>query len=235
MALTVNTWIYVFTPPGPAFSESTDTKYNWSEMSAYPVNLDNYPLNHEVLGAIVYFTGPFTNTSNINVNYKIYRNNIKFAEVNQIVPTPASQGWEWWNWYKVKFWSGRASWEIYGPCVIKIEITLSGWTSGSATLYTDVISSTKETINWQADVPSGSHNFYVLSIYGTNTNNTIGGFQISQGAYKIVSTSSMSRQDNITTSSVSKNDCLTIIAENYNSSTGEISGIYDAWIQNAVI
>jgi len=96
-----------------------------------------------------------------------------------------------------------------------------------------ILPSINETIGWEASVPSGSHNFYLFSLYGTNTNNTIGGFQISQGAYKIVSTLSISRQDNITTSSVSKNDCLTIIAENYDGST--ISGIYDAWIQSSVI
>jgi len=233
MALTINVWTYAFTPPGPAFSDTDSTKYNWSEISVSPVNLINYPVNHEVLGAIVYFTGPFANTSNINVNYKAYRNNIKFFEMTQVVP-PSGSGYQW-DWYQCKFWSGRASWEIYGPCTVKIEITLSGWTSGSATLYMNVVAPIEETIGWQANVFSGSHNFYLISLYGTNTNNTIGGFQASNMNYQIVNTSSMSRYDYITTSNVSKNDCLTIVAENYNSSTGQISGIYDAWIQNAVV
>ena len=232
----INVWTYVFTPPGADFSDSDSTKFDWSEMSAEPVDLDNYPVNHEVLGAIVYFTGPFTNTSEIYVTYKIYNHTtgIKIFEMTEVVPTPASQGYEWWNGYKVKFWNGRSSSEIHGPCTIRIEIILSGWLSGSTTLYNNVVSSTKETIDWQANVQD-NHNFYLLSLYGKNTNSTIGGFQVSNMNYKSVSTSSASRQDNITTSDVAKNDCLTIIAESYNPSTGQVSGIYDALIQNDVI
>ena len=324
----INVWNYAFEPPGPAFSESNDTKYNWNEISVAPVDLNNYPDKHEVLGAIVYFNGPFTNTSPIYANYKIYRNNIKFDEINQQIPTPASQGWEWWNWYKLKFWSGRASWEIYSPCNIRIEITLSGWVSGSATIYAEVIDSSlnlnqyfeipsysgpmppasgfvigfgdgfrylvnypgeylvdwgwasetwagksiriskgndlwyyhiydtnymaittpeppepplpqppsiEESINWEGNVSFGSHSFYLLSLYGINTNNTLGGFQIYNVTYKTANIFSpgQSRQDDLTTHNVSQYDCLTIIAENFDGSN--ITGIYDALIQNNVI
>ena len=90
----IDVWTYTFEPPGPAFSDSTNTKHNWNEMSSVP-DLKNYPYEHEVLGAIVYFTGPFANTSNINVNVKFYNNNTGtlLFEGNENILTPASQGW----------------------------------------------------------------------------------------------------------------------------------------------
>ena len=94
-----------------------------------------------------------------------------------------------------------------------------------------------ETIQWEGAVPSGSHYFYLFSFYGINTNNTIAGFQIYFGTYKtaIIYGPGQSRQDDLTTYNVSQYDCLTIIAEDYNTSTGQIIGIYNAWIQNNVI
>ena len=123
-----------------SFSDSTSTKDNWNEMSMVP-DLADYPLNHEVMGTIVYFTGPFTNTSEIDVHVKFYNNNTGTLlwEGHQYIPTPASQGHEWWDWYKTNFWIGHASWEIDGPMTIRAEINISGWISGSATIYLDVI------------------------------------------------------------------------------------------------
>ena len=136
----VNVWTYSFEPPGPAFLDSTNTKYNWNEISSIP-DLADYPLNHEVLGTIVYFTGPFTNTSEIDVHVEFYNNDTgKFLwGGHQYIPTPASQGAEWWNWYKTKFWIGHCSWEIEGPMNVRAEINLSGWASGSTTLYMNVV------------------------------------------------------------------------------------------------
>ena len=94
-----------------------------------------------------------------------------------------------------------------------------------------------ETIWWEANVPDHGiviHPFYLFSLYGINTNGTIAGFQINSGVYIIVNTSSMSRFDQTTTHNISQYDCLTIISEGYNTSTGQIIGIYDAWIQNSV-
>lgn len=151
----INVWTYAFEPPGPAFSESNNTKYNWNEISVAPVDLGNYPNQHEVLGAIVYFTGPFTNTSNIDVNYKIYNNNTGFQifDMTQTVPPPPSE--QQWDWYKLKFWTGRASWEIKSPMIIRIEINISGWVSGSATLYSEVVDSSLN-LNQYIEIPSYS-------------------------------------------------------------------------------
>lgn len=93
----------------------------------------------------------------------------------------------------------------------------------------------KETILWEGTVPSGSHSFYLFSLYGINTNNTLAGFQIYAGVYKtaIIYSPGQSRQDTLTTQNVSQYDCLTIIAESFDGSN--IGGIYSAWIQNNVI
>lgn len=120
------------------------------------------------------------------------------------------------NW-RVNFWCGPSS---YYRTYFTIESALP---------------SIRETIQWEATVPSGSHSFFLFSLYGINTNNTIGGFQIYAGTYKTATIYSpgQSRQDDLTTSNVSEYDSLTIIAENYDGSN--ITGIYDAWIQNNVI
>ena len=91
----------------------------------------------------------------------------------------------------------------------------------------------KETINWEAFVPTDYHTFYIFSLYGTNTNGTPEGFQIGKGVYQLITTPSMSRSDNLTTSNVSKFDCLTIISESFDGST--ISGIYDWKIEDNVV
>lgn len=164
-----------------------------------------------------------------NELFKIeWQRNVSGTWTTQVTNTWQNQGytdayqWAWIQNYTPGEWRVRCYCGAYGP-----------W--GESFTINPASKTVKETIGWQANVSSGSHNFYLISLYGTNTNNTIGGFQISQGAYIIINTSSMSRYDYITTSSVSKYDCLTIVAENYNSSTGAISGIYDYWIQNAVI
>ena len=97
--------------------------------------------------------------------------------------------------------------------------------------------SIKETISWEGIVPSGSHPFYLFSFYGVNTNNTLAGFQIEKGTSMTASIISpgQSRQDYLITPNVSQFDCLTIIAEYYDGSTGQIGGIYDARIQNSII
>jgi len=111
---TVEIWPYVFVKPGPKFTDSDAVKLNYSEMSAVSINLEDYPEGNEMLGFIAYFTGPLSNTSPINVRASFYNdatNKLLWSgEFN--VPTPASQDYEWWNWYKVKFWIGHASWEI---------------------------------------------------------------------------------------------------------------------------
>jgi len=173
----INAWMYAFEPPGPAFSDSTDTKYNWNEMSMIP-DLANYPLNHEVLGTIVYFTGPFINTSEIDVYLKFYNNNTSTLlwEGHQYIPPPET-GYQW-DWYKTKFWVGHAPWEISGPMTIRAEINLSGWVSGSATIYLDVIDTTviqgvRASVGATYNVPSGSPQFDIWILYGIDVDGTI--------------------------------------------------------------
>lgn len=315
----VSVWTYAFEPPGPPFNATTQEKLDWLEMSIPQVDLISYPLSHEVLGTIVYFTGPFTNTSTIYTNFKAYNNNTGELLFEMTIELPPQQ----WGFAYLKFWIGHASWEINGPMRVRMEINLSGWVSGSATRYMDVVdtspppplpyyeevesytdpkppdkiiigwpdgymalSASNDTITGWADVgewsgktirvaygsykdyyhilytnylaivdvgspepetptPSieeiirweatttNSHTFYLFSCYGTDTNNTIEGFNISNYKYEAVTTESMSRSDIISIPNVSKFDCLTFIAEL--DQAGEISSIYDWEIKNNII
>jgi len=113
-----------------------------------------------------------------------------------------------------------------------------GWLGNGNCISIKVVENIKETIGWEANVPDHgveTHDFYFLSFYGINTNGTLAGFQSYHGNYRIIPTTSMSRVDDLITNNVSKFDCLTIIAENYNPSTGQVSGIYYARIDNSVI
>ncbi len=85
------------------------------------------------------------------------------------------------------------------------------------------------TINWEAIVEEGEHAFNLLSFIGTNTDNTIQGFQVEKSLYKEVTTPTATRfgLDKIIIQGTSQNDALTMIVENYNPSTGEFEGVYD--------
>ena len=139
---TVEIWPYVFVKPGPKFTDSDAVKLNYSEMSAVSINLEDYPEGNEMLGFIAYFTGPLSNTSPINVRASFYNdatNKLLWSgEFN--VPTPASQDYEWWNWYKVKFWIGHASWEINQAMKVRMEVKISGggFPTTNKTLYQEV-------------------------------------------------------------------------------------------------
>ena len=164
--------------------------------------------------------GPF------DVSFKWILNNNTYFITNVSVPSGYFPTYNVWSWLNPTLPSGQ--WGV--------EIDVGGFT-GMTLGFNVEFPSIKETISWEGNVASGSHSFYLISFYGINTNNTLAGFQVYNVAYKtaIIYSPGQSRQDNITTSNVSQFDCLTIIAENYNTSTGQISGIYDAWIQNGVI
>jgi len=96
----------------------------------------------------------------------------------------------------------------------------------------------KETINWEAVVEEGEHTFYLLSLYGTDTDGTIQGFNVQTGNYITITTPTMTRLpgDEITTTGVSQYDCLTMIVENYDPQIGlsSIAGVYRYKIEKAI-
>jgi len=143
MVAKIEIWPYVFVEPGPLFSATDDEKFRYPEQSIVSADLINYPSDHEVCGAIIYLTGPFSNTSPIVVTFKAYNNDTGklLWEGSYNIPTPTSQGWEWWNWYNVKFWIGHAAWEIDGPMKVKMDVTVEGSDviTTSKTVYQDMI------------------------------------------------------------------------------------------------
>lgn len=96
----------------------------------------------------------------------------------------------------------------------------------------------KETVGWEASMPSGTHTFYVISIYGTgNTRDDILANAVAAGS-KAVLTAGMTRQDDIfgvigDQVPVGTYSCVTFVAENFDGAT--ISGIYDEKIDFDVL
>jgi len=174
MAMTLNVWPYAFMPPGPAFSATQKEKEDWSEMMSVPsVDLIDYPIEHEVLGVIAYFTGPFSNTKPIRCQFgarNAVTNEILFTWEHSI-PTPQSQGYEGWNWYKVKFWIGHCDWEINGPMRIRLicRITEGDTVHYDQNLYIDVVdTSTPEYQYYSVDgTPSGAEIWEGSNFIGT--------------------------------------------------------------------
>ncbi|KYK27424.1 hypothetical protein AYK26_06995 [Euryarchaeota archaeon SM23-78] len=172
MALSISTWPYVFEPPGVPFSASAAEKMAWPKMSAAKADLNDYNDLHEVLGAHIYFSGSFTNPSPITVTFRAYDddNNDLLFEMSGQVPTPQSQGYDWWDWYEWIFWIGKCSWELDRPMMVRMELTAycSGWLDYSKTVYQEVIDTTAvpdTAINFDS-IPHPA-NFYIDgSFYG---------------------------------------------------------------------
>lgn len=124
----VDIYPYVFVAPGPKFTDSDDVKFDYAEQSALSINLEDYPEGNEMLGFIAYFTGPLSNSSDISVKGSFYNNatNALLFSGEIKVPTPQSAGGDWWDWYKVKFWIGHASWEINSAMRVRMEVNISG-------------------------------------------------------------------------------------------------------------
>lgn len=96
----------------------------------------------------------------------------------------------------------------------------------------------RDSIGWMADVPLGTHVFYLLSFYGVGTTVEEILNQIVASNFITVDTMSQSRVDNVDT--VIANDaalgtysCATIIAENFDGST--ITLVYDAQVDVDVL
>jgi len=152
MAYNVRIYTYRFAAPGPKFIDSDNTKLNAPVDSAEQIDLKNYPDAHEVTGFETYFTGPFTNNHTIQVRGAFFddaTNKLLWAGENGI-PTPMSQGWDWWNWYNIRFWIGHASWEINKPMKLRMEINITegGTTIKSQTLYMNIVDTSVPEKKW---------------------------------------------------------------------------------------
>ncbi len=126
----INLYSYAMVPPGPPFSASDDEKLNSPAISATEVDLADYPLNHEVCGAEVYFQGPWNPSGIVTVTFQAFNNetgqNISDGTLTNNIPTPGSQGHPFWEWYRVRFWIGHVADEIFVPMQIRMEVSISG-------------------------------------------------------------------------------------------------------------
>ena len=136
-------WTYAFEPPGPEFSDSDLTKFDWPEIPIDSIDLANYSLFHEVLGAIVYFTD-ISPSEEMGVYFKAYNNDtgaLLFETQEYISPGP-------YAWYKTKFWVGYATWELYQSLSTRLEIYVTGaGYDDSQILYMNVFTTYSLTIH----------------------------------------------------------------------------------------
>src|SRR3990167_5541140 len=105
--MSIRVWTYRFEPPGPLMSSTNDAKYSHAEIDATSADLIDYPLNHEVLGVIVYTDDRMY--EGLSANAKFYNDDTErlLWDGSYTMPSPNSQGYEWWDWQKIKFWIGR--------------------------------------------------------------------------------------------------------------------------------
>lgn len=143
MVYNVNFWEFAFEPPGPHSSASTQEKIDWNKQSVDEVNLNNYPDNHEVLGTVFYLQGPFVNTSPIELLWTVFNDdtNERILSGWLDIPTPQSQGKDFWDWIRTIPYATHNNEQISGPMRVRMECSVSGGglPSFSETLYMDVV------------------------------------------------------------------------------------------------
>ncbi len=117
---------YKFAVPGPAFSESNDSKFNWGNEPATAVDLKDYPEGHEVLGVEIFVDDRMF--EGLNAAFKFFNDDTGelLFEGSHTRPSPQSQNWEWWNWQRIRAWIGHVGHEIKGPMLIRAEVDTRG-------------------------------------------------------------------------------------------------------------
>ncbi len=98
----------------------------------------------------------------------------------------------------------------------------------------------RETINWDALVGVGTHPFYLFSMYGVGTTESeiLANQLMVHWFVKDVATGTYTTSINATVPSnapIGTYSCLTIIADDFNTTTGDILGIYDSEVDANVL
>ena len=98
----------------------------------------------ESIAMRIYFPGPFTNNSPINFRWDTFMPNGSMAgglPVTVSIPTPQSQGGEWWSWYAIGLVMAGPPREIYKKGIYRTVVTVTSGplVSGSFTWYWEVI------------------------------------------------------------------------------------------------
>lgn len=124
-----------YNPPGPPFEASTDEKVNYPKTLIPILDLDNYPIEHEILGTRWDCGTNLYNGHNTTVHF-YYRNNDTgdpLFEWHQVIPDPSDFGHTYWNTYWIVCWIGKCSWEVDKAMTVACEIVVTSNTLGNST------------------------------------------------------------------------------------------------------
>ena len=116
----------VYTPAVP-ITASQEAKVSGTSIPTDAVLFDEFPAGNEMLAVDVYLRGQWANAGPITISFQWLRvedNTIVFTHTGQ-VPTPASQGFGYWDWYGWRSWIGKTPTEVSGPgpyvCFIEVK------------------------------------------------------------------------------------------------------------------
>jgi len=145
LGVTIDPFRYI--PPGPPFSASKPEKRDYPKEFIPILDLDDYPEYHEVLGTFWItdtrlYDGHNTTIEMAYYNYDTGRH--IYTNTYQI-PDPSTEGYSYWNWYRVWSCIGKVAHELNCGMTVVCEISCSS----------DTLPDTKVIKFWQvaSDVP----------------------------------------------------------------------------------
>lgn len=138
--VSINMYPFAFEAPGPAMDTTDDFKFNYNKISTASVDLKDYPAWYEMLGAEIYFRGPIYNPESYTARVEFFNNdnNVLLWSGSVTMEKPSSNGYEYWDWYRINFWIGHKFGEINSAMPIRMEIYVTGSLNRHETLYMNV-------------------------------------------------------------------------------------------------
>ena len=155
------------------------------------INLVNYPPNTECFYALVNLYNLY-NTSPIDVNFTFrkYSTYDILWQGSVTIPTPVSQGYDYWSWYSVEGHIGHFLWEINEPGLYAASICLTGDEAGCESTsmnvtYTgnNIVGSIHNSSIFYTGPFQGGTNQKVASVYAQNIGSWFGFIRIKAYEY----------------------------------------------------
>ena len=122
----INSAIGIFDPPIP-FTATEDEKASANVVFGRSPDFGAWPDGNEMIRCHVELKNSWTNPEPITVSFvwvRLSDNKQVFTHTGTI-PTPQSQGFEWWNFYNYGCWIGKDPLEVSGPgtytCFIEVK------------------------------------------------------------------------------------------------------------------
>ena len=125
--MSITTKTFRFNRPSPSFAISDTIKFYWPTTYTNTVNLDNYSVNYEVLGAEikVYHVLHDGHNTNVEITFIDKDTDKQLFKYSCDVPDPSSTGDSSYPGYWVKAWIGHCDWEIPHAMNLVVHITVS--------------------------------------------------------------------------------------------------------------